>query len=73
MRNIYRAIGTTHDDKFLLTWELVNRVDDYGGRFLEMGVDEQWYEMNDKDTRKKASHGKHFGHVVNDILLTKSR
>jgi hypothetical protein len=38
-----------------------------------MGADEQWYEMNDKDTRKKASQGKHFGHVVNDILLTKSR
>ena len=32
LKGIYREEGTTHDDKFLLTWELVNRVDDYGGR-----------------------------------------
>ena len=71
MRKIYRE--ATQNEKSLLPWDLVNRVDNYGGRFLEMSADEQWYEMNDKDTRKKASHGKHFGHVVNDILLTKSR
>lgn len=31
LRTIYRAEGRTHDEKFLLTWELVNRVDAYGG------------------------------------------
>ena len=34
-----------------------------------MGADEQWYEMDDKEARKKASQGTHFGHVVYVILL----
>lgn len=56
LRTIYRN-ATTHDEKYLLTWELINRVDDYGGRFLQIGTDKQWYELNDQDARKKCSQG----------------
>lgn len=69
LRTTYRSERTTHDDKFLITWDLVNRVDEYGGRFLQMGPDKQWYEMSDQDARKKASQGKKLGDVDGIITL----
>lgn len=68
LRAIYRDGGTSRDDKFLLTWELIKRVDEYGGRFLELGADKLWYEMNDRDARKKASQGKDLLMMFNSIL-----
>ncbi|EJK47748.1 hypothetical protein THAOC_33515 [Thalassiosira oceanica] len=46
---------TTRQEKYLLSIELVKRVKAYGGRFLERGQDDKWYEMGDYDQRKKAS------------------
>ena len=45
---------------FVLTrlQELVERVKEYGGRFLVKGTDELWYEMTDERARLKASHCK---------------
>jgi hypothetical protein len=57
LRAIYRENGTSRNEKYLLTWELVKRVVEYGGRFLELGADQRWYEMNERDARKKASQG----------------
>jgi hypothetical protein len=68
LRAIYRDEGTSRDDKFLLTWELIKRVDEYGGRFLELGADKLWYEMNDRNARKKASQGKGLLMMLNSIL-----
>ena len=37
----------------------MNKVKGYGGRFLSQNLDDGlWYEMSDKDTKKKASQGK---------------
>ena len=36
----------------------MEKVRDYGGRFLEKGTDGLWHEMNEKSARKKASQGK---------------
>ena len=33
----------------------MRRVEKYGGKFLERGADDLWYEMKPKDARKKAS------------------
>lgn len=38
--------------------ELLGRVKEYGGRFLEKGTDNLWHEMSEKDARKKCSQGK---------------
>ena len=38
--------------------ELVERVRDYGGRFLEKNDCNLWVEMNEKSRRKKASQGR---------------
>ena len=57
MRAHYRHENTNRDEKFLLSQELCKRVKEYGGRFLELGADELWYEMNEHGARKKASQG----------------
>ena len=35
----------------------MQRVKEYGGRFLERGNDGLWHQMNEKAARKKASQG----------------
>jgi len=55
LRADYRDQETSRQEKFLLSQELSRRVKEYGGRFLERGADELWYEMSEKDARKKAS------------------
>ena len=57
LRASYRHENTKRDEKFLLSLELCRRVKKYGGRFLEMGPDQLWYEMNESGARKKASQG----------------
>ncbi|KAL3803764.1 hypothetical protein ACHAW5_004615 [Stephanodiscus triporus] len=55
MRAKYRHENTNRDEKFLLSQELCKRVKEYGGRFLELGDDKLWHEMNEHSARKKAS------------------
>ena len=57
LRANYRHENTKRDEKFLLSLELCRRVKEYGGRFLELGPDHLWYEMNENCARKKASQG----------------
>eukprot|EP00581_Thalassiosira_minuscula_P003801 CAMPEP_0183742046 /NCGR_PEP_ID=MMETSP0737-20130205/63803_1 /TAXON_ID=385413 /ORGANISM="Thalassiosira miniscula, Strain CCMP1093" /LENGTH=379 /DNA_ID=CAMNT_0025977563 /DNA_START=123 /DNA_END=1262 /DNA_ORIENTATION=- len=54
LRAEYRDKDTTREEKFLLSQELAMRVRGYGGRFLER-IDGLWYEIDEKDARKKAS------------------
>lgn len=56
LRVNYRNVDTSRQEKYLLSQELVKRVKEYGGRFLEKrGTDGLWYETSAKDARKKAS------------------
>jgi hypothetical protein len=57
LRTTYRHENTNREEKFLLSQELCRRVKEYGGRFLELGPDHLWYEMNEHGARKKASQG----------------
>ena len=59
LRGNYRNKDCTRQEKFILSQQLANRVKEYGGRFLEKkkGSD-LWFEMSDKDARKKCSQGK---------------
>lgn len=58
LRSEYKHADTTRHQKYLFSLDLVNRVKAYGGRFLEKGKDDLWYEMDEKAARKKASQGK---------------
>ena len=55
-------ILTLSSSSYLLQ-ELVERVKEYGGRFLVKGTDELWYEMTDERARLKASQCK-FDHTM---------
>mmetsp|Transcript_15818 Transcript_15818/g.22503 ORF Transcript_15818/g.22503 Transcript_15818/m.22503 type:complete len:338 (-) Transcript_15818:147-1160(-) len=55
LRIIYKDGETDRRTKFLISNELVTRVRQYGGRFLEKGRDGRWYEMDELSARKKAS------------------
>ena len=55
LRMVYKDDETDRRTKFLLSQELVTRVRQYGGRFLDKGHDGKWYEMDEKSARKKAS------------------
>jgi hypothetical protein len=55
LRADYRNANTTRQQKYAYSCELVNRVKAYGGKFLQKGRDDLWYEMDDKAARKKAS------------------
>ncbi|KAL7553831.1 hypothetical protein ACHAWF_017176 [Thalassiosira exigua] len=55
LRANYRDKDTSRQDKFVLSQVLAKRVKEYGGRFLERGHDGLWYEMSERDARKKAS------------------
>ena len=55
LRIIYKDNETDRRTKFMISQELVTRVRQYGGRFLEKGIDGKWYEMDEKSARKKAS------------------
>lgn len=57
LRASYRDENTNRDTKFLLSQELVRRVSEYGGRFLEQSEDKLWHIMDDHGARKKASQG----------------
>ena len=57
LRSNYRNKNTSRQEKYLLSQDLVQRVKEYGGRFLER-KGSLWYEMSEKDARKKASQGK---------------
>jgi hypothetical protein len=58
LRSEYKHADTTRHQKYLFSLDLVNKVKAYGGRFLEKGKDDLWYEMDEKAARKKASQGK---------------
>mmetsp|Transcript_7111 Transcript_7111/g.11131 ORF Transcript_7111/g.11131 Transcript_7111/m.11131 type:complete len:406 (+) Transcript_7111:333-1550(+) len=56
LRMIYKDGETDRRTKYLISQELVTRVRQYGGRFLEKGrQDGRWYEMDELSARKKAS------------------
>ena len=55
LRSIYKDDDTDRRTKYMISQELVNRVRQYGGRFLEKGNDGRWYEMDEKSQRKKCS------------------
>ncbi|KAK1739003.1 hypothetical protein QTG54_010319 [Skeletonema marinoi] len=55
LRADYRNVDTTRQEKFAISVELVNRVNAYGGKFLEKGKDNLWHEMDEKAARRKAS------------------
>lgn len=55
LRIIYKDADTDRRTKFVISQELVTRVRQYGGRFLEKGWDGRWYEMDELSARKKAS------------------
>lgn len=55
LRIVYKDEETDRRTKYVLSQELVTRVKQYGGRFLEKGHDGKWYEMDEKSARKKAS------------------
>jgi hypothetical protein len=57
LRARYRHENTKREEKFILSEVLVKRVKEYGGRFLELGVDQLWHEMDKHGARKKASQG----------------
>ena len=66
LRGKYKSFGTTRKQKYLYSIELVNKVKAYGAKFLEKGADDLWYEMEEKDARKKASQGT--CHLSDDII-----
>ncbi|KAL3776610.1 hypothetical protein ACHAW5_000395 [Stephanodiscus triporus] len=53
LRVFYRMKGTSRDEKFALSLDLVETIQKNGGRFLGK-CDGLWYVMNDDDARKKA-------------------
>lgn len=55
LRAEYRRAETGRHEKYLISVELVRNVKAYGGRFLEKGKDNLWYEMDENAARKKAS------------------
>jgi hypothetical protein len=55
LRVIYKDTDTDRRTKYMISNELVTRVRQYGGRFLEKGNDGRWYEMDEKSARKKCS------------------
>lgn len=55
LRADYRRAETGRSQKYLISVELVRNVKAYGGRFLEKGKDNLWYEMDENAARKKAS------------------
>lgn len=55
LRIIYKDGETDRRTKYMISQELVTRVRQYGGRFLEKGWDGRWYEMDELSARKKAS------------------
>jgi len=55
LRSAYRHATATREEKYQLSVDLVQRVKEYGGRFLEKGKGGKWYEMSERDARKKAS------------------
>ncbi len=55
LRADYRRAETGRHQKYLISVELVRNVKAYGGRFLEKGKNNLWYEMDEKAARKKAS------------------
>lgn len=55
LRADYRRAETGRNQKYLISVELVRNVKAYGGRFLEKGKDNLWYEMDELSARKKAS------------------
>ena len=57
LRSNYRNKSTSRHEKYLLSQDLVQRVKEYGGRFLER-KGSLWYEMSEKDARNNASQGK---------------
>lgn len=56
LKSKYRE--SSRQEKALVREELVNRVKECGGRFLEKYDDDLWYEMNDTDAKAKAARGK---------------
>ena len=55
LRIIYKDEQTDRRTKYVISQELVTRVGQYNGRFLEKGHDGRWYEMDENSARKKAS------------------
>lgn len=55
LRSIYRDANTTRNEKYQISMDLVDKVHKYGGKFLEKGEDELWYECDEDSARKKAS------------------
>ena len=56
LKSKYRE--SSRQEKPLVAEEVVNRVKEFGGRFLEKYDDELWYEMTDTDAKTKAARGK---------------
>ena len=52
----------------ITTQKLVNRVHEYGGRFLKKGKDGRWHNMCAEDTRNKCSQGRLFCYVASLYL-----
>jgi len=44
-----------NEEKFGLSQELVSRVEEYGGRFLERGEDFLWYEITDEVLKREKA------------------
>ncbi|KAL7494454.1 hypothetical protein ACHAWT_003147 [Skeletonema menzelii] len=55
LREEYRRAETGRNQKYLISVQLVRNVKAYGGKFLEKGKDNLWYEMDENAARKKAS------------------
>lgn len=55
LRSEYRDGGTSPGKKGLLHRDLVKKVQQYGGRFLKRGHGGLWYEVPDREARRKAS------------------
>lgn len=55
LREEYRRAETGKTQKYLISVQLVRNVKAYGGKFLEKGKDNLWYEMDENAARKKAS------------------
>ena len=56
LKSKYRE--SSRQEKPLVAEEVVNRVKEFGGRFLEKYDDDLWYEMTDTDAKTKAARGK---------------
>ena len=55
LRSKYRDANTTKTEKYQISMDLVDKVHKYGGKFLEKGEDDMWYECDEDSARKKAS------------------